>query len=198
MKANPNKGIYKKGHIVTLETKKKLSKSKKGCIGYWAGKSRSKETKQKISEALFTGGAKESGKRRYYKSRKYNLKYQLNQRMREGFHRTLRSGIKNGRHWEDLVSYNFTQLMNHLQKTLPQNYTWNDFLAGRLHIDHIIPIAAFNFNNPDDIDFQRCWALDNLQLLPAKENRAKRDKLKEPFQPTFALKAMQSQHGSLL
>lgn len=59
-------------------------------------------------------------------------------------------------------------------------------MDGDLHIDHIIPITAFNFDTPDDIDFRKCWALKNLQLLPEKENREKRDKIEGPFQPSFA------------
>ena len=35
--------------------------------------------------------------------------------------------------------------------------------------------------------FERCWALKNLRLLPAKENFAKKDKLEKPFQPSLMI-----------
>lgn len=46
---------------------------------------------------------------------------------------------------------------------------------------------AFEFSKPEDFQFQKCWSLDNLRLLPAKENLAKKDKLIKPFQPSLKL-----------
>lgn len=178
----PNKGAYKKEHIVTIETRNKISNSKKGHIGYWKGKVRSEETKLNISKKHWQGGAKESNKRNYIKNRKYDLKYILNSRMREGFHRTLKKGIKNGRHWESLINYTYKQLKKHLQKTIPSGYSWADFINGKLHIDHIIPISEFEFDKPEDLQFKKCWALRNLRLLPKIENMKKHNKLIKSFQ----------------
>lgn len=94
-------------------------------------------------------------------------------------------GKKGGQNWEKLVGYNADQLIPHLKKTLPNGYTWKDFMDGKLHIDHKIPVAAFNFSLPSDIDFKRCFAINNLQLLPALENIKKGKKLLEPFQPSL-------------
>lgn len=44
-----------------------------------------------------------------------------------------------------------------------------------LHIDHIIPCAAYDFNDPEEI--KKCWNPKNLRLLPAKENLSKSDKI---------------------
>lgn len=96
-------------------------------------------------------------------------------------------GRKNGRKWEKLVGYSVEELKRYLEITMPKNHAWEDFLGGRLEIDHIIPIDAFNFYEPEHLDFQRCWALENLRLLPANENRKKHSKLKESFQPLLAL-----------
>jgi len=128
------------------------------------------------------GGEKEAQKRREGK-----LKYQLNKRMRIHILHSLKRGIKNKQHWEYLVGYTTKDLIKRLQKTMPEDYTWQDFMQGKLHIDHIIPINAFNFDKPEHIDFKRCWALSNLQLLPAKENLKKSNKLLRPFQPSLAL-----------
>ena len=40
--------------------------------------------------------------------------------------------------------------------------TWN--------IDHIVPDSAFVYTSVYDIEFQKCWALDNLQPLKAIDN----------------------------
>lgn len=117
-----------------------------------------------------------------------DLKFNLSSRMSSAIWVSLRNGSgKQNRHWESLVPYNLTQLKRHLAKTMPPNYSWQDFLEGKLHIDHRIPISIFSFTKFSHIDFQRCWALSNLQLLPAKENRKKHDKLLEHFQTCFQL-----------
>ena len=116
--------------------------------------------------------------------RKTNIKYSLNCRITLAIWRSLK-GNKNGQHWEDLVGYTLNDLIKHLKKTMPKGYTWQDYLEGKLHIDHIIPRSIFNFTNPEHIDFKHCWALKNLRLLSVKENLSKSNKLSRPFQPAL-------------
>jgi len=102
----------------------------------------------------------------------------------------MRSSIKEnkkGHHWESLVGYTLEDLIKHFKKTLPEGVTWDGYVTnmGDYHIDHKIPIRAFNFEKPSDIDFHRCWSLDNLQILPSIENLKKAAKLDKPFQPAF-------------
>ena len=91
------------------------------------------------------------------------------------------------RSWLSLVPYTLDELIKHLKKTIPIGYKWQDLLDGKLHLDHKIPKSVFNFSKPEDIDFKRCWALSNLQLLPANENLRKHAKLTKPFQPSLSL-----------
>jgi len=120
-----------------------------------------------------------------YQWRKNNhrtdLKFNLNDRMRRAINHSLK-GNKNGRHWETLVGYTLDDLVKRLKKTMPEGYCWEDCINGRLHLDHKIPISVFNFEKPEHIDFKRCWDLKNLQLLPARENLIKSNKLEKPFQ----------------
>lgn len=46
-------------------------------------------------------------------------------------------------------------------------------------------IAVHNFETTEDDDFKRCWALSNLQLLPAFDNLSKGSKIDKPFQPSL-------------
>ena len=62
---------------------------------------------------------------------------------------------------------------------------WGNY--GDWHIDHKIPISAFNFTKPEHEDFKRCWALSNLQPLWAKDNISKNAKLEKHFQPSLAI-----------
>lgn len=120
------------------------------------------------------------------KKRKTNLKYKLNADISAAINRSLK-GNKNGYHWELLVNYMLRDLMKRLKKTLPIEMTWQDYLDGKLHIDHITPISAFNFDNVEHIDFKRCWALENLQLLKKIENLRKGSRVDKPFQPSLKM-----------
>ena len=124
---------------------------------------------------------------KYHRERlKIDIKYNLNHKIRTAIWESLK-GNKNGRHWESLVGYHLNDLIVHLQKTMPKGYTWQDYLTGKLHIDHIIPISVYNFTKPEHINFKKCWSLNNLQLLPAIENISKGNKLNKPFQLALAI-----------
>lgn len=133
----------------------------------------------------WNGGLKES-KKRYNIKMRQNPKYVISRRMSLGMRRSLKNG-KGNKSWTTFVNYSIDDLFNRLNKTLPNGYLWNDFLDGKLHIDHIIPISVFNYSSPKHLDFKRAWALDNLQLLPAKENMSKQDKLYKPFQTSLEI-----------
>lgn len=116
-----------------------------------------------------------------------NPKAILRTRMHSTIHRVLKryGGAKAGRKTVDILGYSMECLERHLKKTMPAGATWNDYLSGDLHIDHIVPVSAFNFSSPDDHDFLRCFALENLRLIPAEENLRKSAKLAKPFQPSL-------------
>lgn len=74
------------------------------------------------------------------------------------------------------MPYTKDQFATHLILTLPEGYTEADVCDGsKLHIDHIRPVSSFNLTGEVDDEFLACWALSNLQLLPAAENLAKGD-----------------------
>jgi len=129
------------------------------------------------------------GARRWRVKHRKEPKYILKERIRLSIQAALvrRGSGKRGRHWEDLVGYKLKELEKHLRSTIPKGYTWRDFLDGELWIDHKIPISVFNFTKPGHEDFKRCWALENLQLLPAAENIRKSDRLYKPFQPSLTI-----------
>ena len=114
----------------------------------------------------------------------YNMSCAIN------FALKLRKSRKDRRHWEDLVGYTAKDLVERLKKTLPKGVTWEEFIENRAdyHIDHIIPQSVFNYETSEDIDFKRCWALSNLQILPALENIHKMTKIDKPFQPSLLLR----------
>jgi 5-methylcytosine-specific restriction endonuclease McrA len=50
-----------------------------------------------------------------------------------------------------------------------------DFNERQYHIDHIIPLSKFDFNNPAEV--AKAFAPENHQWLPAEENIRKSDKI---------------------
>ncbi len=111
-------------------------------------------------------------------------KGQLNNSMAANMWQSLR-GAKAGRNWESLTGYTVDQLKKHLEKQFKDGMSWGNY--GQWHIDHIIPITAFNYAKPEDIDFKRCWALGNLRPLDKKENLRKNNKLTQPFQASMII-----------
>ena len=93
---------------------------------------------------------------------------------------------KQGLHWEGVVGYSAKELMSHLEGQFKNGMSWANY-GSYWHVDHKIPIVAFNFKTVSDIDFKKCWALENLQPLEAVLNMRKGARLYEPFQPSLAM-----------
>lgn len=79
-------------------------------------------------------------------------------------------GAKAGRHWEDLVPYTLEQLRQHIESQFIPPMSWDNY-GTYWELDHIIPQNLFNFNSPEDKDFQVCWSLANLRPLEKSLNR---------------------------
>jgi hypothetical protein len=75
------------------------------------------------------------------------------------------------------LPFTIEQLEKRLRSTMPAGYTWQDFMSGALHIDHVLPVDAFEYERPTDPGFIACWALSNLQLLPAADNLRKGNRI---------------------
>jgi hypothetical protein len=129
---------------------------------------------------------KEIDRRRGVKRRK-TIKWKLNMSMASGMLYSLK-GCKNNQKWEKLAGYTIKQLKEHLEKQFVNGMSWEN-QGSYWHIDHKIPIAVFNFKTPEDIDFKRCWDINNLQPLAAIKNMSKGKKLTEPFQPSLCINA---------
>ncbi len=83
--------------------------------------------------------------------------------------------LKNNRTFE-ILGYGKEDLKEHFESyfTEENGYSWDNM--SEWHIDHIRPVASFNFDSTGHPDFKKCWALNNLQPLWAKDNMSKNDK----------------------
>lgn len=131
---------------------------------------------------------KRAARRRSHHKLHADPAYRLKQRTRHAVIRAIRTrcGTKH-RPTFDVLPYNPQQLVAHLTSTLPEGVTLDTALAAGYHIDHIVPVSAFNFTTTADTDFLRAFALANMRLIPAMENIRKNDKLLEHFQPSLGI-----------
>lgn len=79
---------------------------------------------------------------------------------------------KAGRKWEELVGYSLKKLKDHLEFKFQKGMNWNNY-GNQWHLDHIKPRSLFIIKSKDCPEFKKCWSLDNLQPLWAKENMSK-------------------------
>jgi hypothetical protein len=68
----------------------------------------------------------------------------------------------------DIIDYDMKELKIHLEKQFTKGMTWEKFVAGEIHIDHIIPLNMFDVD--DQRELKSCWALSNLRPMWARDN----------------------------
>lgn len=130
---------------------------------------------------------KENPERRREIARNYSrrllttAKGRLNHRMSTAIRCALQMA-KAGRAWESLVGYTIDDLRRHIESKFKPGMNWDRLMAGHIEIDHIIPKAKFHYESPEDPEFKRCWALENLQPLWTRKNREKHAQILEPSQ----------------
>jgi hypothetical protein len=98
------------------------------------------------------------------------LSKNLSRQIRKSIHKN-----KDGYHWEYLLGYTLQDLIIHLEKQFKDGMSWENM--GLWHVDHIKPVSSFSFNSYEDLEFKRCWSINNLQPLWALENMRKSNKL---------------------
>ena len=77
-------------------------------------------------------------------------------------------GSKVGESVLQYLPYTIEQLKEHLENQFEDWMTWSN--RNEWHIDHIIPQSKLPYASMDEPNFQKCWSLENLQPLEAKEN----------------------------
>jgi hypothetical protein len=78
----------------------------------------------------------------------------------------------------NVLGYTADELKVHIERQFAKGMDWHAVLAGKIHIDHIVPVSAFDIDSEDEV--RACYALSNLRPLWAKDNvrkHARRDVL---------------------
>lgn len=82
---------------------------------------------------------------------------------------------KNGESVLQYLPWTKEELEQHLVSQFTEGMTLDNY--GEWHIDHIIPQSKLLYDSMNHPNFQKCWALENLQPLWAKENILKGNKI---------------------
>jgi hypothetical protein len=113
--------------------------------------------------------------KRCREKRSLNPKCSLDKRMSSAVRNVLRSN-KRGRSWQNLTGYTTEDFRQHLESLFTKGMTWDLFVQGKIHVDHIIPVTRFNYQTAEDPEFKICWGMANLQPLWAHDNQSKYNK----------------------
>ncbi len=79
----------------------------------------------------------------------------------------------------EALPYTPEQLKEHLESQFEDWMTWDNY--GDWHVDHIFPQSLLPYDSFDHPNFIRCWSLDNLRPLEARENIIKSNKILDQF-----------------
>lgn len=123
---------------------------------------------------------------RYYHSKKRNNPYfKLRGHVSKyiAYYMKLNNSSKNNESCLKYLEYDIKDLKDHLEKQFEAWMTWdnygkysaqtwddNDPSTWTWNIDHIIPQSKLPYTSMEDDNFKKCWSLDNLRPLSAKQN----------------------------
>lgn len=99
--------------------------------------------------------------------RRTDVAYKLSITLRSRFYRAIKKEYKRSSVVE-LLGCSIPELKCHIEKQFQTGMTWDNHGLHGWHIDHIVPVTAFDFKDADELE--RCFHYTNLQPLWAVDN----------------------------
>ena len=103
----------------------------------------------------------------------YALRQNVSSQIRHALKRN--NSSKSGESVMKYLPYTISELEDHLESKFEPGMTWEN--RDEWHIDHIYPQSRLPYDSMSHPNFQKAWALSNLQPLWAHENISKGSKL---------------------
>ena len=88
------------------------------------------------------------------------------------YHIVIRQGREKGGSTFEHLPYTPEELREHIESQFDEHMTWDNY-GSYWQLDHIIPQSALIYDSLVHPNFQKCWALNNLQPLESKANASK-------------------------
>lgn len=123
--------------------------------------------KQAIRKKIYRNANPHVAREYQRRRRAENVNQRVYDAMGNRFRDVLRSN-KGGRSWKHLAGHGVHQLKARLESLFSEGMTWENY--GEWHIDHVRPVASFDFSVDLLQTVRACWALSNLQPLWAIDN----------------------------
>jgi 5-methylcytosine-specific restriction endonuclease McrA len=108
---------------------------------------------------------------KYYSDPAYRLAVKTRGRIRE-YIKKLKVPKRDKSH--QFLGCNYQFFRQYIEAKFTEGMTWEKFLLGEIHIDHIRPISSFNLL--DENELKKAFHYTNCQPLWAKDNLKKKDK----------------------
>ena len=165
---NNKKKLLKKLKIYRENNKEKLFIQRKEYYN-------NNKEKVKMNVKKYRSKNKDKRNKRARERRLIDIKYKIRGRISNAINKKLinRRSNKKGESTFTFLPYTLNELIQHLENQFESGMTWENHNVKGWHIDHIIPDCRFKYKNVEDKEFQKCWALSNLQPLWAEENLKK-------------------------
>ena len=126
----------------------------------------SKLKKPELYRALTIKSRRKNWPIRYYGDIWFRLKNQISGRI----YRVLK-GIGKSAHTLELLGCTSDEFLKHMELQFKEGMSWNNYGQDGWVMDHIIPCAKFNLEDP--LEQKKCFHYTNLQPLWRKENTMK-------------------------
>ena len=186
-KKNNPKNVRQSAKTFRTKYKDKIKETRRIYQASDKGKQQKKEWQQKNKERLnerkkewweknkerLRDKTKENRKRTYEKN-KQSPGYRISGSISSGIRQAIKANKAN-RHWEELVGYTLSELMQRLERLFTPEMNWDNY-GSYWHIDHIKPQSWFIYESTESEAFKACWSLSNLQPLEASKNQVKGDR----------------------
>ena len=178
-KINERKKIYQLSKKISEPLKVKIPKIKKGVDKERAKlkqRIRYENNKNKILEQSYVYANNRRKIDPVFKLRK-NISIYIRKALKNN------NSSKRGYSITNFIPYTIQELKDYLEslfepwmnwdnhgKYNSKNWNDNDFRTWTWNIDHIIPQSKLPYTNMEEENFRKCWALENLRPLSAKQN----------------------------
>ncbi len=115
----------------------------------------------------------------HYHATKHNPEFIVKKRLRNNLNRIGKAVKRNGRTslTEALLGCSFSFFKSYIEKQFTKGMTWRNY-ATHWHLDHIVPLSAFDLTRPDQVAIACNW--NNIRPLLKSENLSKGAKLTHP------------------
>jgi hypothetical protein len=104
---------------------------------------------------------------RYHSDVHYKLKKRVSFQIR--FALKNNGSKKYGKSCLKFLGYTIEDLKKHIESLFDANMSWANH-GIYWHIDHIIPQSLLPYTSMEDESFKKCWSLENIRPLEAKQN----------------------------